>query len=578
MGSSMLKYSSIIQRIRNIFNIDINRDYNDESIRKPMIIYLFTIVGLICLIFFGIKHLFHNQYMFAAVLGIAIIFIFFSLFYLRKTGDYNLSGWLIVGIMCFLLVIFLFQGGQGKLLWFYVFPPLAYFVLGVKQGGIVNSSLLILAFLVLSLEIVEYVSPDFRIRFLASYIAVSVIAHIFEFVRFRAYTSLKEANTKISSYLDETVRQKEKIETQAQQLSVINEELKKLSAVVQKTGNAVLIMENDGKVEWVNDGFTELYNYNIFNLNEAYNWNLIDAPFNKQMKEMANRAIREKTSLTFESVIKSRDNDDIEVQTTLTPLVDNSGRVRKLIAIDTDIRRLKSAERQLKQLVAMKDKFFSIIAHDLKNPFNSLMGVSQLLIDKYDKYDNEKVLKFIESIHSVSKQTYDLLINLLEWSRSQTGNMEFSFDRLSLKEIADQSIQLLQSSADEKSVELQNDISENTYIYADRNTLNTVFRNLLSNSIKFSYTQNKVKIDSSHLDDMVQVNISDEGVGIPSDKISSLFRLDRTYSTKGTNKETGTGLGLILCKEFVEKNGGTIDAISEEGKGSTFRFTVYKAD
>lgn len=574
----MLKYSSIIQRIRNIFNIDINRDYNDESIRKPMIIYLFTIVGLICLIFFGIKHLFHNQYMFAAVLGIAIIFIFFSLFYLRKTGDYNLSGWLIVGIMCFLLVIFLFQGGQGKLLWFYVFPPLAYFVLGVKQGGIVNSSLLILAFLVLSLEIVEYVSPDFRIRFLASYIAVSVIAHIFEFVRFRAYTSLKEANTKISSYLDETVRQKEKIETQAQQLSVINEELKKLSAVVQKTGNAVLIMENDGKVEWVNDGFTELYNYNIFNLNEAYNWNLIDAPFNKQMKEMANRAIREKTSLTFESVIKSRDNDDIEVQTTLTPLVDNSGRVRKLIAIDTDIRRLKSAERQLKQLVAMKDKFFSIIAHDLKNPFNSLMGVSQLLIDKYDKYDNEKVLKFIESIHSVSKQTYDLLINLLEWSRSQTGNMEFSFDRLSLKEIADQSIQLLQSSADEKSVELQNDISENTYIYADRNTLNTVFRNLLSNSIKFSYTQNKVKIDSSHLDDMVQVNISDEGVGIPSDKISSLFRLDRTYSTKGTNKETGTGLGLILCKEFVEKNGGTIDAISEEGKGSTFRFTVYKAD
>jgi PAS domain S-box-containing protein len=516
--------------------------------------------------------------MFAGVLGIAIVFIFFSLFYLRKTGDYSLSGWFIVGIMYFLLVIFLFQGGQGKLLWFYVFPTLSYFVLGAKKGGIVNLSLLILAFLVLSLEIVDYVNPDFRIRFLTSYIAVSVMAHIFEFVRFRAYTSLKEANAKISGYLDETVRQKEKIERQAEQLSLINEELKKLSAVVQKTGNAVLIMENDGRVEWVNDGFTELYNYNIFDLNETYNWNLIDAPFNEQMKEMANQAIREKTSLTFESVIKSKDNDDIEVQTTLTPLVDSSGRVRKLIAIDTDIRRLKNAERQLKQLVAMKDKFFSIIAHDLKNPFNSLMGVSQLLIDKYDQYDKEKILKFLDNIHSVSKQTYDLLVNLLDWSRSQTGRMKFSFDRLSLNEVVNQSIQLLQSNANEKSVELQNNISEDTYVYADRNTLNTVLRNLISNGIKFSYARKKVEINSSFIDDMVQVSISDEGVGIPPNKIPQLFRLDQNYSTKGTNNEEGTGLGLILCKEFVEKNGGTIDADSEKGKGSTFRFTLYKAD
>jgi len=574
----MAVYKQINHIFRRFFNLDVNKDYNDESVRKPMIIYLFTIVGLICLIFFGIKHLLLHQYMFAGVLGIAIVFIFFSLFYLRKTGDYSLSGWFIVGIMYFLLVIFLFQGGQGKLLWFYVFPTLSYFVLGAKKGGIVNLSLLIIAFLVLSFEIVDYVNPDFRIRFLTSYIAVSVMAHIFEFVRFRAYTSLKEANAKISGYLDETVRQKEKIERQAEQLSLINEELKKLSAVVQKTGNAVLIMENDGRVEWVNDGFTELYSYNIFDLNETYNWNLIDAPFNEQMKEMANQAIREKTSLTFESVIKSKDNDDIEVQTTLTPLIDSSGRVRKLIAIDTDIRRLKNAERQLKQLVAMKDKFFSIIAHDLKNPFNSLMGVSQLLIDKYDQYDKEKILKFLDNIHSVSKQTYDLLVNLLEWSRSQTGNMEFSFDRLSLKEVADQSIQLLQSSADEKSVVLQNDISENTYIYADRNTLNTIFRNLLSNSIKFSYPQNKVEIQSSPLDDKIQISISDKGVGIPTDKISQLFRLDKNFSTKGTNKETGTGLGLILCKEFVEKNGGTIDVDSEQGKGSTFKFTLYKAD
>ena len=178
----------------------------------------------------------------------------------------------------------------------------------------------------------------------------------------------------------------------------------------------------------------------------------------------------------------------------------------------------------------------------------------------------------------MSKQTYDLLVNLLEWSRSQTGNMEFSFDRLSLKEVADQSIQLLQSSADEKSVVLQNDISENTYIYADRNTLNTIFRNLLSNSIKFSYPQNKVKIQSSPLDDKIQISISDKGVGIPADKISQLFRLDKNFSTKGTNKETGTGLGLILCKEFVEKNGGEIEVESEVGKGSTFKFTLYKAD
>ena len=563
-----------------INRFDKEKDFNKEAVRKHMIINLFTLVGLSCMIAFGIKHFIHGDLFLAGFLTFSLIFVLFTLFFLRKTRKYNTAGWFIVLIMYIILIVLLFGGNPNRLLWYYVFPALSYFVLGIKRGGLINLSLILITGFVFlfSFDFLNALSTAFKIRFLTSYLAVSIMAHIFEFVRYRAYTSLRNAHHKISDYLDETIAQKEKIERQAAQLAVINEELKKLTVVVQETGNAVLIMEKGGKVEWVNDGFTALYDYNIFDLNEAYNWDLIHASFNEKMEEMALQAMENRKSVTFESIITSRDGQKVEVQTTLTPLVDDSGEVKKLIAIDTDIRRLKNAERQMKQLVDMKDRFFSIIAHDLKNPFNSLLGVSRLLVDKFDQYDKERKLEFLRNIYKVSKQSYELLVNLLEWSRSQTGRMNLYFEKLPLHEIVEENVHLLQSVAKEKQIKIVNKTPKDTLVHGDKNTLNTVFRNLISNSVKFSYPDSQVSISAELQDDKVVVKIIDQGVGIPVDKIPKLFMIDQNYSTKGTNSELGTGLGLILCKEFVEKNGGTINVESELGRGSVFSFTLYKAD
>ncbi|MCP5497770.1 MAG: HAMP domain-containing histidine kinase, partial [Leptospiraceae bacterium] len=219
-------------------------------------------------------------------------------------------------------------------------------------------------------------------------------------------------------------------------------------------------------------------------------------------------------------------------------------------------------------------KFFSIIAHDLKNPFSNLLNLSEILMYsiKEAKYDGlDRIAKlFYES----SNQGYKLLENLLEWSRTQTGSIEYNPKRVDLCEIVARCIVLLKNLSDNKKISLDFNIKEETFVYCDEYMVTTTIRNLISNAIKFTKENGNINVYMEEQDDQITMIVSDTGIGIKKDNIKKLFQIDAGYSTKGTASETGTGLGLILCKEFVEKHGGKIWVESEEGKGSLFKFTL----
>lgn len=229
---------------------------------------------------------------------------------------------------------------------------------------------------------------------------------------------------------------------------------------------------------------------------------------------------------------------------------------------------------ELKQLNATKDKFFSIIAHDLKNPFITILGFSELLLaDYYDLTDDEK-LYYIQEMKKSSENSHILLQNLLQWSRSQTGFIEFHPQNVNLANIIIQNIELLKATAEKKDIALLYSMDSNISVYADIDMINTVIRNLISNAVKFTPRHGRISISALRAGNMINIAVEDSGVGMDSEAIARLFKLDAGRSTEGTERETGSGLGLILCKEFVKKNGGDIWVESRINEGSKFTFSV----
>ena len=229
---------------------------------------------------------------------------------------------------------------------------------------------------------------------------------------------------------------------------------------------------------------------------------------------------------------------------------------------------------ELNELNQSKDKFFSIIAHDLKNPFVTLLGFSEILLSEYKELQSDEVLYFINEMKNTADLSFNLLQNLLHWSRSQTGRIEFHPNRLNLLNIVDQNIKLVQKTAEKKNIKLINNVDSSINVQADEDMINTVIRNLLTNAIKFTPKEGEIAVSSSLDNDFTVLSIMDSGVGMNKETVEKLFKLESTHSTCGTENESGTGLGLILCKEFVEKHGGKIWVDSELGKGSTFCFSI----
>ncbi|MFA5805430.1 MAG: GAF domain-containing sensor histidine kinase, partial [Melioribacteraceae bacterium] len=238
---------------------------------------------------------------------------------------------------------------------------------------------------------------------------------------------------------------------------------------------------------------------------------------------------------------------------------------------------VKKYTEELKLLNSTKDKFFSIIAHDLKNPFVTILGFSDLLLSDYAELSDEERKYYIEEMKKSAEISHSLLQNLLQWSRSQTGRIELSPQKLNLFNIVNDNLDLLRASAERKQIRIEYNLTENISAFADEDMLNTIIRNLITNAIKFTNKGGLISINAVQTNGLAEITVSDTGVGMNESVRNNLFKLDATHSTSGTESEAGTGLGLILCKEFVEKNGGTIKVESEFGKGSRFIFTLPTA-
>jgi signal transduction histidine kinase len=237
-------------------------------------------------------------------------------------------------------------------------------------------------------------------------------------------------------------------------------------------------------------------------------------------------------------------------------------------------REIQLSEYRLKELNESKDKFFSIVAHDLKNPFNGIMGLSGYLISDYENVDEAERKEIINDINLASKNAFNLLQNLLEWTRAQSGTIKNNPVIIEPRRIVDLALETVTNLAKNKDITIVEKFNTEARGYADENLIATVIRNLVTNAIKFSPRGKIIEIIANYYQDELYFVVKDQGIGLSSDEIDKLFRIDINFHKRGTEKETGTGLGLKLCKEFVEYCKGRVWVVSELGKGSSFFFTI----
>lgn len=263
------------------------------------------------------------------------------------------------------------------------------------------------------------------------------------------------------------------------------------------------------------------------------------------------------------------------------PLFETDGSRKGLVVLGRDIterknteKALRDKEEELQEHVATKDKFFSIIAHDLRSPFNSILGFADLAMEESQNYEDEDLRYYISKVYQSAQKSSNLLENLLQWSRIETGRMPFSPESLKLKKTVEDTSELLKAGLEEKEIELKINIAPSTSVIADSNMLQTILRNLLSNAVKFTPMQGVIEISAIKSPHQTTITVQDSGPGLSAEQSKNLFKMEpQTASTNKTSTE-GTGLGLVLCKEFVEKHGGEIRVESEAGKGARFIFNL----
>ncbi len=261
---------------------------------------------------------------------------------------------------------------------------------------------------------------------------------------------------------------------------------------------------------------------------------------------------------------------------TLTLVLYRTNQIRKRVNHTVSSQRLEMQKQrdQLNSLNATKDRFFSIISHDLRGPVNSIMGISEVIKMLVMEGNKNELIEMGDHIEKSAKHLYSLLDNLLKWAISQQGQFPYKPEKLQLKELADETLQVLANIAASKKINLLHDIDSNLLIWADKNSFQTIIRNLLSNALKFTEEGGEVKLSAKAANDFVVVNVIDNGVGITEQKMKNLFHLDNKKSTWGTSGEKGVGLGLSLAAEFAQLNHGSISAESEEGMGSIFTIQI----
>jgi hypothetical protein len=341
-----------------------------------------------------------------------------------------------------------------------------------------------------------------------------------------------------------------------------------------------------------------------FNPDETYRYvnEAFASPFGKKPEEIIGKTPfdifphdeAEKRLRLIRQVFQTGEKGEIEVKvatvhgdekfyiTMVDPIKDLLGNILWVTCISKDITLRKKAEEELrlknellKANSAEKDKFFSIMAHDLRGPMNGFLGLTAIMVDDIEELSAFELKEIATTMRTSAVNIYRLIENLLEWSKMQRGKINFEPQPMFLKSSLTKSIELMKDTANKKGIELRINIPDHNVVFADIHMLETIVRNLLSNAIKFSFKGGIIEISAQKTDnDMMRIVVTDYGIGMPPEMVSKMFKLTENINRKGTEGEPSTGLGLILCKEFVEKQGGKIWAESSEGEGSSFIFTL----
>lgn len=359
-------------------------------------------------------------------------------------------------------------------------------------------------------------------------------------------------------------------------------EILQLSTAITQSPASVVITDLNGNIEYVNQKFTDVTGYTY---DEAIGKNprilKTKHTVSDDYKEMWSTIASGKT-WRGEFLNKRKDGTHYWELASISPIIDEKGNIIKYLAIKEDITERKKteaalikSEKELTQANATKNVFFSVIAHDLIGPVGNFFQLLNLLKNNFNDISNDEKLDYIDLLMELSSKTNNLLEDLLLWARIQMNTLDFSIKSVNLKTLIESSIEIVEERAGKKNIEIITFIDD-ININLNKESIKTVIRNLLSNSIKFSHKDSKIEINSKILQDnnTIEISIKDRGVGIPKEDIDKLFKIETSFTTYGTEKEKGTGLGLILCKDLIEKNKGEIWVESKENKGSTFFFTL----
>ncbi len=403
---------------------------------------------------------------------------------------------------------------------------------------------------------------------------------------------LQQINVLLEEKQEEIQQQSEELSAQADNLRMANQELEKLSAAVSETDNVVIILDAEGNFEWANNSFTRVYGYTLEQFIDERGKSILDGSHHPHIEDILAKCRDSCKTIRYQTETMDKDGNVIWTQSTLTPVLNPDKQIIRFVAVDTDITAVKKAQDvvniqkaeielkrdQLEKANITKDKFFSIIAHDLKNPFHSIMGFTDLLLKNYHDFEDTKKQEFLGLINESSQYANNLLDNLLHWSRTQTESIKYSPIKFDLHSLVNEIQHMLHGNVEKKQLALLNLVPEASYVYADKNMIDTVLRNLVSNSIKFTPTEGTISIEAVPGEELIQIIVKDTGVGIPLDKQGKLFSFGEFHSTSGTAGEPGTGLGLIICFEFVKKHGQKLSFSSESGKGTSFTFDLVKQE
>jgi len=356
----------------------------------------------------------------------------------------------------------------------------------------------------------------------------------------------------------------------------------KLNVILQSTADGILAVDGNGKVIKTNERFAQLWHIPQFLIDSGNDDALLASVLEQLVdpEEFISK-VKKLYSLTDEDLDTLHFKDGRIFERYSAPLIMNDSSIGRVWSF-RDISERKRAEEEIKKrneelskTNAEKDKFFSIIAHDLKSPFQGLVGLSEIMATEDENLSRDELIVHSKSLNESASNIFKLIEDLLEWSQMQKGSINFKPKEFNIASCVAQNLEVLKQRAIQKGITLINEVPSTEKVYADEKMVDTILRNLLSNAVKFTRRDGEVLVTAKKIEgEMVEVSVSDTGIGMSENNVKKLFKIEEKVSSKGTEGEESTGLGLLLCKEFVEKHGSEIWVESEKGKGSTFYFTL----